>query len=322
MGHSIMIMCEQSGGRILPVTDELVSCASLLADHYRSRITAVLPGFITDTCSITGADLLVINSPGLAQYTCEGWERAVLIAAEQLKPDIIIIAHTSTGSDYAPRVAARLDGSCITSVCGLDFSGNSLAYRRSGFHGKLDLLYKEGKPPLIITVLPGAFPPQDQQAEPGAIKVIDIDFRPEFTSNLQFSVPEQSDTELEDAEVIIAAGKGIGKAENLQMLRSMASCFNRAAIAGSRVVCDNGWLEYSAQVGLTGKKVAPLLYVACGISGSPQHIVGMKDSKTVVAVNRDPQAAIFRYSDICVVEELEKFIPAFISEAEKRREEL
>lgn len=315
-------MCEQSGGRILPVTYELISCASLLADHNHSRVTAVMPGFIIDPCPISGADLLVINSPGLAQYTCEGWERAALAAAEHIRPDIIIIAHTSTGTDYAPRVAAGLDGCCITSVCCIEFSEGSPAYRRSGFHGKLDLLYKGGKPPLVITILPGAFAPHEQQAEPGAIDVIDIDFRPEFTSNLHYDIPDQSNTELEYAEVIIAAGKGIGKVENLQMLRSMAACFNRSAIAGSRVVCDNGWLEYSAQVGLTGKKVAPLLYVACGISGSPQHVAGMKDSKTVAAINRDPQAAIFRYADICVVEELEKFIPAFISEAEKRREKL
>lgn len=321
MEHSIMIMCEQHDGRILPVTYELISCADLLAEHYHSRITAVLPGFITNTPTISGADLLVINSPGLAQYTCEGWEKAALLAAERLKPDIIIIAHTSAGSDYAPRIAARLEGCCITSVCGIEFSAGNPGYRRSGFHGKLDLLYKGGKPPLVITVLPGAFPPHDQQAGPGAVEVMDIDYRPEFTSNLHFHIPVQSNTELENAEVVIAAGKGIGRAENLQMLRSLASCFSRSAIAGSRVVCDNGWLEYSAQVGLTGKKVAPLLYVACGISGSPQHIVGMKDSKTVVAINRDPQAAIFRYADVCVVEDLEKLIPAFISEAEKRRDE-
>ena len=99
---SIMIMCEQSGGRILPVTHELIFCASLIAGRYDSRVTAVLPGNIADTDSISGADLLVINSPGLAEYTCEGWEKAALLAAEQIMPDIIIIAHTSTGADYAP----------------------------------------------------------------------------------------------------------------------------------------------------------------------------------------------------------------------------
>lgn len=319
MSHSIMIMCEQSGGRMLPITDELVACAKLIADHCHSRITAVLPGLIKGTCSLPGADLLLINSTGLAEYTCEGWERAAIMAAGQIKPDIIIIPHTSTGYDYAPRVAALLDGCCITSVSGIERLGDSLTYRRSGFHGKLDMLYGRGKTPLVITVLPGAFPAPDRQAEPGVTSIIDADIHPQLTSNVQFSIPDNSSTELEDAEVIIAAGKGIGKAENLQMIRSLASCFNRSAVAGSRAACDNGWIEYHAQVGLTGKKVAPQLYVACGISGSAQHIVGMKDSKTIVAINRDPEAAIFRHSDICIVEELERFIPAFIGEAQKHR---
>ncbi|HNX29597.1 MAG TPA: electron transfer flavoprotein subunit alpha/FixB family protein [Syntrophomonadaceae bacterium] len=319
MSHSIMIMCEQNDGRILPVTDELLACAARIAGCYHSRITAVLPGNITDADAISGVELLVINSPGLAEYTGEGWEKTAILAAGEIKPDIIIIAHTSTGYDYAPRVAARLDGSCITSVSGIEISEGDISYRRGGFHGKLDLLYRAGQRPLIITVLPGAFAPYDQSAAPGMVRYIDTDIHPANISNVHFSSSDQSNTELEHAEVIIAAGKGIGKAENLEMIREMASCFKRSAIAGSRVACDNRWIEYNAQVGLTGKKVAPLLYVACGISGSAQHLAGMKDSKTVVSINRDPEAAIFRHSDICIVEELEKFIPEFIREAEKHR---
>ena len=318
MIHSIMIMCEQNSGRVLPVTQELVACATQIASHYNSRITAVLPGLITEPCSILGADLLVINSPSLAQYTCEGWEKAAIMAAEHIKPDIIIIAHTSNGYDYAPRLAALLDGCCITSVSGIELTGESIAYRRSSFHGKLDLLYEAGKLPLVITVLQGAFPAHDQQAHPGMTNTIDADIKLELTAHVQFSIPDQSNTELEHAEVVIAAGKGIGQAENLAMIQDMASCFKRSAIAGSRVACDNGWIEYNAQVGLTGKRVAPLLYVACGISGSAQHIYGMKDSKTVVSINRDPAAAIFRHSDICIVEDLENFIPAFLHEAKKQ----
>lgn len=319
MSHSIMIMCEQKSGRILPVTHELVSCAALIAGHCHSRITAVLPGLIADTYSLPGTQLLMINSPGLVEYTCEGWERAALLAAEQIRPDIIIVAHTSTGYDYAPRVAALLDGCCITSVCGIEFSEDSITYRRSGFHGKFEMLYGAGKSPLVITVLPGAFPVSNLQAEPGMTRIINANINPTSTANVQFTISDQSNTELENAAVIVSAGRGIGQAENLQMIRSLASCFNRSAIAGSRAACENGWIEYNAQVGITGKKVAPLLYVACGISGSAQHIAGMKDSKAVVSINRDPEAAIFRYSDICIVEELERFIPAFIREAEKHR---
>lgn len=319
MSKSIMIMAEQSGGHILPVTDELVSCANLIAGYSPAKITAVLPGFITNTPSISGADLLVINSAGLNEYTCEGWEKATLVAAEHLLPDIIIIAHSSTGYDYAPRISALLNGSCITSVCGIEFGEGGITYRRNGFHGKLELLYEAGSSPLIITLLPGAFPASNQAAKPGMTSYIDADIIPALTSNIQHSTPDESNTELEHAKVIISIGKGIGKAENLEIIRSMASFFSQSAIAGSRVACDKGWIEYNAQVGITGKKVSPELYIACGISGSTQHIVGMKDSKTVVSINHDPDAAIFKHSDLCIVEKLEKFIPEFIRAAEKHR---
>lgn len=320
MQNSIMIICEQREGRILPITYELLSCAALLAGDSDGRITAVLPGNITAADPLPGADLLVINSPSLAEYTCEGWERAVLLVAEQIRPDIIIIAHTSTGYDYAPRIAALLEGGCITSVSGTELSGDSIRYRRSGFYGKLDLLYAAGKLPLVITVLPGAFPAVEQQVStPGSVNYIDAHIHLQQTSNLQFKSADQTNAELDLAEVVIAAGKGIGKAENLELIRQMAACFKRSAIAGSRVVCDNGWLKYNAQVGMTGKTVSPLLYVACGISGSMQHIAGMKDSKTVVSINRDPEAAIFHHSDICIVEDLERFIPEFIRAAESHR---
>ncbi len=316
MQNSIMIVCEQSEGHILAVTHELLTCAAILAADSGAGTTAVLPGNIAAAEPLPGANLLVVNSPALREYTGEGWEKAVLLAAEQIKPDIIIIAHTSSGYDYAPRVAARLDGGCITSVTGVELSPQGVRYIRSGFHGKLEMLYSPGKSPLVITVLPGAFKGAARPAPPGNITYMDADIQLQQTSKLHFKTADQTNAELEVADVVIAAGKGIGKVENLEVIRQMAARFKHSAIAGSRVVCDNGWLEYNAQVGMTGKTVTPLLYVACGISGSMQHIVGMKDSKTIVSINRDPDAAIFKHSDICIIEDLEKFIPVFLEQGD------
>ncbi len=319
MNYTIMIMGEHNNGEILPVTLELISSAHIIATHFQAKINVVLPGLINDKLSLAGVDLLVINSPDLVQYSAEGWQKAALIAAEEIKPDIIIIAHTSTGYDYAPRLAAQLNASCITSVSGIEVTDGAIAYRRSSFHGKLDVLYAAGKSPLVITVLPGAFSVYVTDEELRTAEVIDAPINLVQTSNIEFDLPEEANTDLADANVIISAGRGIGKEENMALIRSLASCFNRSAIAGSRVACDNGWIKYNAQVGVTGKKVAPPLYIACGISGSVQHLAGMKDSKTIVSINRDPEAAIFRHSDICIVEDLEKFIPIFINEAQKRR---
>jgi electron transfer flavoprotein alpha subunit len=131
---------------------------------------------------------------------------------------------------------------------------------------------------------------------------------------------ENSDIEssIEDADVIIAAGRGIGKPENLQMVKDMAQLFDNAAIGASRPVCDNKWLPYRHQVGVTGKTVTPKLYVALGISGSQQHLAGMKNSQCIVAVNRDPHASIFSVADYIIVEDLAEFLPAFMTKYNER----
>lgn len=318
MGHSIMIIGEQNQGEILPITYELLSGAHLIAKHYRANINIVLPGFFPNEITMPGVNLHLVNNPNLANYSSEGWEQAALIAVKEINPHIIIIGHTSTGYDYAPRLAAHLNAACITSVSGIVIKDGHLSYRRNSFHGKLDVLYGVGDKPLVITVLPGAFPEYEIHEKFEETKKISADINLNHTSNMELDFVEEANTDLEDANVIISAGRGIGKEENMSLVRSLASCFNRSAVAGSRVACDNGWIKYNAQVGITGKKVSPSLYVACGISGAVQHLVGMKDSKTIVSINRDPEAAIFRHSDICVVEDLEKFIPAFINETQKR----
>ncbi len=320
MANSIMIICEQNQGEILPVTRELITCANKLASHEPARIKAVLPAMIADRPSLDGVDLLLVTSPALAEYSGEGWEKAALIAVEEIKPDIIIIAHTASGYDFAPRLAAHLDASCLTSVNGVELGDNGVRYRRSGFHGKVDVLYEAGPAPLVMTVLPGAFPayePTEGVLAASTTRVLEADINLAKTKNIESSSPDEINTELEDATVIIAVGRGIGKAENLHLIHDLAACFNRSAVAGSRVACDNGWIKYNAQIGMTGKKVSPQLYIACGISGTIQHVVGIQDAQTIVAINRDPEAAIFSYADICIVEELEKFIPAFLKTAKK-----
>jgi len=110
----------------------------------------------------------------------------------------------------------------------------------------------------------------------------------------------------------VAAGRGVGEKENLEIIYQLAALFSKAAVAGSRIVCDMGWLEYQRQVGVTGTTVSPQLYIACGISGAVQHVMGMRNSEFIVAINKDPSAAFFQTADICIVEDLADFIPAFI----------
>jgi electron transfer flavoprotein alpha subunit len=126
-------------------------------------------------------------------------------------------------------------------------------------------------------------------------------------------------TGITEADVIVSVGQGLGDKENLDLIYQLAALFPKSAVAGSRIVCDLGWLEYSCQVGVTGATVAPQLYIACGISGAVQHVMGMRSSGYVVAINKDPAAAIFQVADICVIEDLATFIPTFIELYEKTK---
>jgi electron transfer flavoprotein alpha subunit len=180
--------------------------------------------------------------------------------------------------------------------------------------------------PVVVTVMPGFF--MNISAAPETIPRMDSichleENCLERSSSIKTKVKilgsyesESSDTGLPitQAEVIVAAGRGIGRPENLELIGELAECFIRSAVAGSRAVIDAGLLPHGRQVGLTGKTVAPRLYIACGISGSPQHIAGMKASALVAAINKDPNAAIFSHSHYCIVEDLEKFIPVLIDE--------
>ena len=317
MNSSIMIMCEPSAPQAESgaLDEEMTVCALHIAGEQACPITAVMPAHGASPAPMRGADLLVLDSAAFTHYSSEAWEQAALEAAERLNPGIIIIPHTSAGYDYAPRLAAMLNCPCITSVTSIEKEPSKILFTRAGFNARFDIFYEAGAFPAVITVMPGAFSSGGTAASPGAVEHACSSVRLEKTSGITITKTREKNPGLDNADVVISAGRGIGREENLDIIRSMAGLFQKSSIAGSRVLCDNGWIEHKYQVGLTGTKVSPLLYVACGISGSPQHIAGMKDSATVVSVNHDADAAIFHHSDICIVEELEKFIPAFVETA-------
>jgi len=228
-------------------------------------------------------------------------------------------------SGIAPALAVKLDMQCITSVEGMVNNCGSLKLMRSILGGKA-VMEITPEIPAVITVLPGAFEKSEASCSLNisAIRLSPSLLTEEVNQPIRIrnlgtieSETQQSGLPITEAEVLVAAGRGIGKPENLELIRSLAGHFIRSTFAGSRAVVDAGWLPYNAQVGLTGKTVMPRLYIACGISGSPQHIAGMKNSHLIIAINKDPNAAIFNYSHYCIVEDLLEFIPALIEELEK-----
>ncbi len=172
-------------------------------------------------------------------------------------------------------------------------------------------------PNVVITVLPGVYPPfVSQTHSPGSVKKLEF-FAPApplGSKTIGFKEATHRDSRLGDAEVIVSAGRGVGKKDNISFIKDLAAIIPRSALGASRAVCDLGWLEYSQQIGITGQNVSPKLYIACGISGAVQHVSGMKGAQNIVAINIDPNAAIFHVAHYCIVEDLSTFIPTLLDE--------
>ena len=172
---------------------------------------------------------------------------------------------------------------------------------------------RPASPTSIITIQPGFHKaaPRARSAK-GDVTLLAISAKTRLSRSLGVKQADSDTAGIGEANVIVAAGKGIGENENLEMINQLAALFTKSAVAGSRIVCDMGWLGYQCQVGVTGTTVSPKLYIACGISGAVQHVMGMQSSEFIVAINKDPSAAIFQVADICIVEDLTAFIPEFI----------
>jgi electron transfer flavoprotein alpha subunit len=216
----------------------------------------------------------------------------------------------------ASSLSIDLNAACLTGIESIKIINDRPVFKRSLFNGKFEAEMTADKKQAILTIMPGAFSESSgkiNNQKPGDCNVIKLKEQYSAFSPETITETGESDNSLEEADVILSAGMGIREEKNLDLLRDTSSIFSNAAIAGSRIVCDQGWLPYSRQVGETGKQVSPKLYMACGISGAYQHISGMKKSRWIVAVNTDPMAPIFKIADYGIVEDLTTFLPLLVS---------
>ncbi len=259
----------------------------------------------------TGYPLTAVELAPAAAPTGAVWYAMLLPILDGWRPDVIGMLHTTRALDYAAALAVALDAAWIAAVQGIVAKEKGLIFQRAVLGGRLTADIRSDGRPMVVTVLPGYFKHKDRQRAPARIE---MRRPPQPSTRIRLVETRESNTEtaLRQAETIIAAGQGIGSKDNLALIEKLADCFPRSAVAGSRIVCDTGWLPYNRQVGVTGASVAPKLYLACGISGAPQHVGGMQGAELIVAVNKDPHAAIFNWADIGVVEDLEVFLPLLI----------
>jgi len=319
-------------GGILPATFEAAAAARLLAEGTDAPAALVLFGAdpepaARDLAAQTGLPVVALRGESLEPACGEDAVRALASLLGEIDPVHVVLAHDTRGGDLAPALAVRLGAACVTAVEEFAVRDGRWTFIRSVCRGRMRMEIAPEAPCTVLTVLPGAPGPGPPDESPGALSA-PSGTQPSGAVRLREAAPgpgriafcgetpgEETGVDLTEADVIVAAGRGIGREENLEWIRRLAGLFRNAAVGASRPVCDQGWLGYRHQVGLTGRTVAPDLYVACGISGASQHLAGMKGSRCIVAVNRDPAAPIFRVAQYGIVEDLAVFIPLFIEVA-------
>jgi electron transfer flavoprotein alpha subunit len=317
----ILVIAEQRGGKLNRATWETVAGAQQLAGVTKAPIAILVPGASAATVAgeLAGAEVkevVTLESPALEPYTPDGFTAAFADAIKQLAPAHVVLPHTYQTRDFAPKLAARLDRALVTDVTAVKSVGGQAAFVRPMFQGKLTAdVVPQGAGPHFVTFQIGAY--RVDQAAKGAAAApvraltVNVDAaaireKPEAP----FQQAKQA-VDLSQAERIVSVGRGIKEQANIEVAQKLAEALG-AEIAASRPICDAGWLPMERQVGSSGQTVAPKLYLALGISGAIQHLVGMKGSNTVVAINKDPDAPIFEIADYGIVGDLFEIVPAII----------
>lgn len=324
--HSIVILAEHDEGGIRPTTWEGLTLAREIQLYLPGPIRICILGDLIRTAAEqlaaqAGEEVLAVRIPGLSFYHPEVVLQVLPELLSSRPPAYLILPHTSRGWDLAPRLARRLGWACLTGVTRVIREGDRFRFQKPLYGGKVNAQVESKTTRAVLTFEPGYFKrPGAHSGRPGWVNDITVPL-PACRSQWLGTVPvPEGGAALRDAEVVVAAGRGIGKQENLDLIHRLAGQFGKSAVAGSRPLCDLGWLKGHQQVGLTGMTVTPRFYLACGISGAYQHLAGMKDSGFIAAINRDPRAAIFNWSDLCIVEDLETFLPLLIETLQKVQE--
>ena len=315
---AIVVIAEHFQGEIRPVTHELVCFAEALQEVRPAGIQILVlgekvEGLAKSLAKTTGKDVLGILAPQLTRYNGQAYKSVLYDVLRKDPPAYVCVAHSSRGSDFAPGLAMRLKAACVTGVSSISAQEDVICFSRDIYGGKISAEMVSYAKTTVLTLQPGSYGPTPKNNQiTGTVYLKSITVIPQVSTTLSTTAFQTSDLDLSIARVIVSAGRGIGEAENLQIIRNLASVIPQSVVCGSRPVIDMGWMTYDRQVGVTGATVTPDLYLACGISGAAQHVSGMKGSGFIVAINTDPMAAIFNLSDICIVEDLKTFIPVLL----------
>ncbi len=320
---SILTVLEQHEGKWNRMSFEALSAAKKMAQALNLPVEVVVLGAGTtalaeEAAAYGVAKVFAIEHELLGNYTPEGYTAALEQLIYAQKPKVVVFPHSYQVRDYAPQLSTRLGRALVSDVVDVRAEGNELVFVRQLFQGKLNADVRSAGEPEFVSIQAGAF----RAAEQGGDKAQVENFPVQLEASQIRSKPEQRfreaqrSVDLGAAEVIVSVGRGIKEKDNMPVVEELAKVLG-AELAASRPICDNGWLPMERQVGSSGQTVSPKMYLAVGISGAIQHLVGMKGSRTVVAINKDEHAPIFETADYAVVGDLFEIVPALVEEIKK-----
>jgi electron transfer flavoprotein alpha subunit len=317
----ILVLAEQQQGRLNRASWEAIVAAQALGGSVKVAVFgAGLDAVAAELAAAACDEVIAVEHAALAEYTADGYTQAIAAVIDAEEPELVLSAHTYQARDVMPRVAARLGRALVTDCIGIK-AGEPRLYQRPMFQARLIAdVAARGATPHLATLQLGAHradslargaAPAPIRALPAAIDEAAIRQKPEPP----FREAKQA-VDLTQAERIVAVGRGIKGEEHVALAKQLAEALG-AEIAASRPICDAGWLPMDRQVGSSGQTVAPKLYLALGISGAIQHVVGMKGARTIVAINKDAEAPIFEIADYGIAGDLFEVVPAMIAELQK-----
>ena len=328
MAEQILVFAEHQAGKLTRPAWEALAAGQKLAQDIGTTVSAVLVGhgvaaLASDVANAEVQEVLTIDSPALLEYTADGYTQALRAVIEEQKPRFVVFSHTYQVRDFAPKLAASFDHGLVSDCLSCRKEDGRLIFVRQVFQGKYaaDVEFA-GAGPYFVSFQAAAFREDSVRRGTSPAKVTAVAVELPADSIRQkpgesFREAKQA-VDLTQAEFIVAVGRGIKGEENIDLAKKLAEALG-AELGASRPICDSGWLPMDRQIGSSGQTVAPKLYVALGISGAIQHMVGMKGSRTVVAVNKDKEAPIFEAATYGVVGDLFEVVPPLIEEIKKAK---
>jgi len=319
----VLVFCEVKDGKMKKASREALTVGRKLAEKAGGELSAFVAGGSAASAAAESGrygakKLYAAASSALDAYTTESHVAALQQAIEQARPSVVLFGGTSNGRDLAPRIAARLNVGVASDVDRLEWVDGKLRARRPVYSGKAFATVDVTSTPAMATVRPNAFPAEE--AEGAAAEVVNVNYQAGETKTklVDTRIPEAGELSIAEADIIVSGGRGLKEAANFSYIRDLAHAIG-GAVGASRATVDAGWIDHQHQVGQTGRVVSPNLYIAAGVSGAIQHLAGMSTSKHIVAINKDPEAPIFRIADLGVVGDLFQVVPALIEEVKKAK---